>query len=883
MAEPLDVTTPINRTPSSAPEDLTGKLVGRFLLRHRLGAGGMGQVFCAEDPTLKRTVALKRAVSKSQSEIADRRRFLREAQRASALNHPNVGSMYDVVEQNGELWLVMEYIEGETLRRRLKRTISNAEFFAIAMQCCEGLQAAHEKKIIHGDIKPENIMLDANNRVKILDFGVARRAWSANPEEATRSIETMTVAGGTPAYMAPEVLLQRPDDGRSDLFSLGLVFYEMLGGEQPFHSDSLATTVARIVHENPPELKNVPSPLAAIINRMLAKDPHQRYATASAVLEDLRRVQQGRNPRHALATASDLRKRKIVGWTIVTLALLAVVVSLPPVRHRVRPLLSRIVTGSAGAAVTLPQTKILAILPFAMVNGKPDLTALGQGVVDSVAAKLAKLSEDRTFEIVSPQNLQERKINSLPDAARNFGANLGLTVTFQPQSDELIKVIYSLQDARNGATLGTDAVTVATTDIFSLEQKIAQGAARDLQLQLRPEEEAALQYHGTENPPAYQYYLQAQGYLLDHTKPENLDSAILMAREALKLDPNFGMSKAVLGESYWLKYAATKQTQWIGLAKTNCDDAVKLGNAGADGHLCLGRIASGTGLNAKATEEFQLALGLDPTNEGAALGLAHAYAAEGRFTEAESAFQQAIQAHPNSRISLNDFGAFYQGRNEHQKALQMYQKVTQVAPEWYVAYVNIGSLYYDLGQYDKTVEASRTSIALRPTYAGYVNLGAACFGLQKFSEAAAAYEEAAKLDPQQYVTWGNLGDAVYQSGKRDEAVAPLRKAIELATAEAKVNPHDPDVLSSLASYYSELGDQKNALSYLGQALRYGHDDKDVLLEAASVYNHLSQSGLAVEWLTKAVRAGYAADKIRSMHEFDNLASTPGYQQLIKSQ
>ena len=167
----------------------------------------MGQVYGAEDTTLKRFVAVKRMAPHAKSTEADRKRLLKEAQRASALNHPNVGGIYDVIEHGGELWLVMEYVEGETLRHRLTRPISSEEFFAIAIQCCEGLQAAHEKGIIHGDIKPENIMLTPGNRVKILDFGVARRAWNNNPDEVTKSMETMTATGGTPAYMAPEVLL----------------------------------------------------------------------------------------------------------------------------------------------------------------------------------------------------------------------------------------------------------------------------------------------------------------------------------------------------------------------------------------------------------------------------------------------------------------------------------------------------------------------------------------------------------------------------------------------------------------------------------------------------------------------------------------------------
>src|SRR6202167_1776662 len=255
------------KTPPAAPAEpaadaLTGTTVGRFVISKRLGSGGMGQVYGAEDTTLKRFVAIKRMSPHANSTEADRKRLLKEAQRSSALNHPNVGSVYDVIEHAGELWVVMEFIEGETLRHRLKRPISTDEFFAIATQCCEGLQAAHEKGIIHGDIKPENIMLAPGNRVKILDFGVARRAWKSTPDTATKSMETMTATGGTPAYMAPEVLLQKPDDGRSDIFSLGLVFYEMLGGEQPFKSESLATTVAKIVHVDPAPLKNVPTPLA---------------------------------------------------------------------------------------------------------------------------------------------------------------------------------------------------------------------------------------------------------------------------------------------------------------------------------------------------------------------------------------------------------------------------------------------------------------------------------------------------------------------------------------------------------------------------------------------------------------------------------------------
>ncbi len=870
---------------ASSQDALTGTTVGRFVISKRLGAGGMGQVYGAEDTTLKRFVAIKRMSPRANSTDAHRKRLLKEAQRSSALNHPNIGSIYDVIEHAGELWVVMEYIEGETLRHRLKRPFSNEEFFAVAIQCCEGLQSAHEKGIIHGDIKPENIMIAPGNRVKILDFGVARRVRrTAKPDDVTKSMQTVNASGGTPAYMAPEVLLQKPDDGRSDIFSLGLVFYEMLGGKQPFQSDSLATTVARIVHEEPPPLKNVPAPLASVIFRALAKDPNARYPNVAALLQDLRQVQQGGKPKRVPASGGIFAGSFHQYRMLAALAIVLVVIALLLVYRPVRALFHASTTNDATApqAGRLPQTKILAVLPFTAANADPKLTALGQGLVESVAAKLGKLTEDRAFEVIPPRTLQERKISALPDATRMFGANLGLALTLEPQSDTLIKVTYSLLSAQTGTPIGGGSLTVPIADAFSVEQNVSDGTVKALRLQLLPEEEAALKYHGTDQAAAYEYYLQAQGYLLNHSKVENLDNAILMAREALKLDPNFGMAKAVLGESYWLKYSDTKQKQWIEPAQAGCNDAVKLGNSGSAGHVCLGLIDDGTGHSPEAAAEFQLALGLEPTNEEAATHMALAYEHEGKITEAEKAYQQAIQAHPNSRYSYNMFGAFYRSRNEYDKALQMFEKVIQIAPEWYGTYVNIGQIYADMGQNEKAIDPLRKSLAIRPSYAGYDNLGAAYYGLKRFADAAAAFDEATKLDPQQYVTWGNLGSALYYGGQKEQAMGPERKAAELALEELKVNPRDPDVLSRLAEYYSMLDDRKQSLFYLAQALQYGHNDKEILLDAAEVYNHLGESGLAIEWLGKTMQAGYTADRIREDPEFANLVNTPGFQQLMKS-
>ena len=289
--------------PSPRASTLTGTVAGRFVIVRLLGAGGMGQVYEAQDTKLKRVVAIKRMAPKLQQDERDRRRFLREAEQASALNHPNIAAIYDVIEEQDEILLVMEYVEGTPLRAMMqgKKGLSNDEFFNIGVQGLEGLNAAHEKGILHGDIKPENIMLTPEGRIKILDFGVARRFSMGRADEATLTMATLSGAvNGTPAYMAPEVLMQKPYDGRADLFSMGLVYYEMLGGPQPFETDSIAGTMASVLHTEPPPIEQlnpkVPANVSSVVQTMLAKDPVQRYSTARDVLVDLRRVQGGEKP-----------------------------------------------------------------------------------------------------------------------------------------------------------------------------------------------------------------------------------------------------------------------------------------------------------------------------------------------------------------------------------------------------------------------------------------------------------------------------------------------------------------------------------------------------------------------------------------------------------
>jgi tetratricopeptide (TPR) repeat protein/predicted Ser/Thr protein kinase len=278
--------------PFPLPEDLTGSMVGRFVVRSKVGAGGMGEVYCAEDTKLRRPVALKRVAHRLGSDPQARSQILREAQRASTLNSEHIASLHDVFEQSGELFLVMEYVEGETLRERMQRPVALEQFFQIATQCADALIVAHEHGIVHCDIKPENIMLTPAGSVKILDFGVAKhlpRSDRSSTLEVSRSI------AGTPAYMAPEVLLENLPDARSDVFSLGVVFYELLTHKQPFLTSSFVATSERILHETPAPIRTfnpeLSQGLEAVVMKAMAKAPDQRYANVRELLDDVRLLQ----------------------------------------------------------------------------------------------------------------------------------------------------------------------------------------------------------------------------------------------------------------------------------------------------------------------------------------------------------------------------------------------------------------------------------------------------------------------------------------------------------------------------------------------------------------------------------------------------------------
>jgi len=865
---------------------MNDQIVSHYRIFEKLGAGGMGVVYKAEDLRLGRLVALKFLPEDSIRDSRALERFKREARTASALDHPNICTIFEIDEEHGRPFIAMQLLGGQTLRERIgDRPVSLATLLDWSLQITDALQAAHAKGIVHRDIKPANIFITERGQAKILDFGLAKLTANeiSRSEEATiTSPAQLTHTGaaiGTVAYMSPEQARGEIVDARTDLFSFGVLLYEMATGKQAFSGPTWAVTVHAILGQAPVSLNEsvpgLPQQLQEIIDKCLKKNRDLRYQTAADVHGDLLRLKQtyesGKKLKSVRTAATWSRQRKI------RLAIAAVVVLVIAAGGIWGPRALRRLAASGGGtalpASLLPERKSLAVLPIAASND-PKLTAFGQGLLEDVAAKLSQLGANHDLEVIPARTLEDKKVSTLAGARREVGANLGLVVSLK-QDGELLRATYSLVDGKTDKNLAADSITAPVSDLFTIEDKLTAGVAEALQINLRGEERQALGSHSTTLPEAYQYFIEGLGYLRQNAGPDTLSSAETVFKQALKLDPNYGAAEAGLGETYWSFYDLTKKKSWIDQAQEACSKAIDLGNAGAEGHVCLGTIENGTGEFEKAVEQFQQAVQLDPMNDQAYWHLAQAYQSLNQLEKAEDTLKRRIAVRPDYWRGYSALGVFYVGQAEYDKAEAMFQKAISLKPENYNDLSNLGGTLLYEGKDEDATHALEGSIAIRPSYGAYENLGAAYFRLRKYAEAARTTEQALKLDDTDYQVWGNLGDAYYYGGNKPAAVDTYKKAIAMAEQALKVNPRDSDVLSDLARYWAMLGDRPKALDYLDRSL-VGKKDKELLFAAALVYNQFRETGTALEWLGKSLAAGYPKSVVSKAPDLDNLHNNPRY-------
>jgi len=856
--------------------------VSHYRLLNPLGSGGMGVVYRAEDTALGRTVALKFLSSQIVQDPKRVERFRDEARTASALNHPNICTIYEVGEQEGEMFIAMEYVEGRPLSEFLRDGGMAVEtLLRYGRQISAALEHAHERGIVHRDLKPANVVITPDGTAKILDFGLAKRHDPEQLHKTTQGVPTETSVGltGTLPYMSPEQLQGEVTGPRSDIWSLGVMLYEMASGERPFRGENLYRLCTAIITEPMPPLpENVPAGLAAVIKRCLQKEQTRRYQRASELRAALEALEiSGTAPAAARPAAEQPgAARKPMWWIALSVAVVLLAgVGIGTLWRSKTPS-----SPGKGGGMSVPERVQLAVLPASGATDSDD-SAFNDGLVETLTSRLTTLTEKHPLAVIPASEVRARKVATVDAARAEFGVNLGLVINVQ-HAEGQERVNYSLVDAASHQQLRGGTITAPRGDPFALQDQVSESVTQALELQLQPQEKRALQAHGTTEPAAYDFYLQGRGYLQDYVKPENVDNAINVLNSALKKDPAFAAANAGLGEAYWRKYELTHDKKWIAAAQENCNRGVERDSTLSAAHICLGRIFWGTGNYEKSVDEYQRAVELEPTSDAAHGGLAYAYEQLGQLDAAEKTFKQAIAVRPNYWATYNWLGRFYQRHARYEDAAAMFLQVVSLAPDSFTGYYNLGGDRILQGKYAEAIPLLQRSLEIRKTANATSNLGTAYFQLHRYADAAAAFEQSTQLDPQNYVFWGNLGDAYYWApGRRAEAAGAYGKGIALGEEELRVNPRDAQALSSLAMYHAMRGERKAALDNVDAALRLNPQSPGLLFKAGIAYQQLGETQRALEVLEKAVAAGVSPATVRDTPNFDGLRANPKFMKLIQ--
>jgi len=848
---------------------IAGQVLGHYRIVEQIGAGGMGVVFRARDEQLDRDVALKILPKLALLNESARRQFRREALSLAKITDPHVAMAFDFGNDAGIDYLVTEYVPGLTLKNKIAgRALPEPEVLELGKQMASGLEAAHREGVIHRDLKPSNVKVTPEGRLKILDFGLAYLLKTETDATATAPVTDSYTDAGTLPYMSPEQIKGQKPDARADLWSAGVVLYEMSTGRHPFGNLAGAQLIAAIL-EQAPQLPREVDPqvgegLEHIILRALQKDPQERYQSAGDLRIDLANLATGTLPICPKPQAAPVSRP----WALIAATVLGLLVAGVWWRYHSR-------------MPSVQENRMMAVLPFESVANDAPTNALGLGLTAAVTAKLVQAVDNGHLQLVSTRELIAQGVRTSDQARREFGTDLVLEGSLQQESSR-IRISWSLVDPRTHTQLAANTITGNADDIFELQDTLFAEVVGKLPLVVAEARRQTLRGPPGTKPAAYDFYLRGRGYLDDYQKADNLESAIDQFESAIALDKDYAPAYAAMGLAYTAGYTwKNRGKDWIDKARTQCEQALSITPQLAEGHTCLGNVYYVTGRYQDAVEQLRRSLDLDHTSDESLRLLAEAYQKQGKPAESEEAYRKAIQLRPNYWLVYSSLGSFYFNRARYTDAVGMFQKAIQLAPLNFRDYSNLGATYLYLGRYQDGVDSLQKSIALRPAFESYGNLGACYFYMRRYQESADSLQEALKIDPKDWLNWGNLGDTLYQiPSRRPEAADAYRKAIELARPRLEVNPKDSFTLAFTADYYAMLDDERPARAQLGRALEVAPADPDVLFRAAILNNHFRDNGTTLEFLEKSVAAGYSPTVIRDTPDFDHLKNDPRFRPLL---
>jgi eukaryotic-like serine/threonine-protein kinase len=830
---------------------MIGQMISHYRVLEQVGKGGMGVVYKAEDTRLHRTVALKFLNPEMLLDQREKLRFEHEAEAAAQLGHPNIATIYDFDEHvdpgtaTRYSFIAMEFVDGESLKRKIARgPLAFDEVASIARQLAGALHAAHQKGIVHRDVKPANIFVRDDGSVKVLDFGVAKLAGE------TRVTAQGQVVGSV-AYMSPEQLRGEDVDARSDIWSFGVVLYEMLVQHYPFRGDHAAAIVYSITNEDPPGPEtlrsDIPEELTSVCMACLRKEPAERPSSMAVVQSILggEMVSRPAKKKAALRVPSFWR---LAAWVSTAAAILALLILLVP---GIRNTIERLLPGSADTH------RILVVLPFIPIDSSSDCVGDCAGLSSMVPSRLAELTRSSgSIFLVGPRDLRSYGVTNSEEARKVLGASLVVTGSMKMLRD-IVQLTVDLFDPNGRRLLDSRVESYPANNYRSMEDGVVLHVLEMLKLEVRRPSESAVG-RGTADDEAYQLYAQGRGYLLEYQKLNNVRIAVELFRKALARDSSFAEARAGLSEACWQMYDATKDTTWVAPAVAEARRAVGLKPTLPQAFVAVGMVNNGTGHYEQAVADFEKALGLDPRNPEAYRNLANAYNKLGQFSMAESTYRRAIGLNPTYWAGYNQLGNFYYVRGRYEEAATQFRKVTELTPDNMRGHNNLGAMYLHLLRPAEASAALKRVVEIEPTSAGYSNLGAALFFCKDYDGANEAYRQAIQRDSSDYRLWGNLaGSQFYTPGERENSVATYRRAIRLAEQNRVVDPRDRSVLSHLADFYSALGMKEKALSFVALALEGSKKDPAILERAAWTYLAIGDTTKARWYIKSAVDAGFS--------------------------
>ncbi len=659
-----------------------GQTINQYQITSRLGAGGMGEVFLALDTRLNRKVAIKFLPALFTGNKTHLNRFEQEARAVAALSHPHVCVIHEVIETNdGRHCIVMEYVDGATLRARMeKSSIDIREALDIAIQSASALSAAHTEGVVHRDIKPENVMIRNDGYVKILDFGLAkltsRDASLLDTEEATILRTTPGIVLGTVFYMSPEQARGLPVDPRTDIWSVGVVLYEMLAGKKPFDGPTPTDVIIAIAERNPEPLsnqvRNIPASVEKIVTKALAKDRAARYQSAEELLGDLRKAKHelevgaqhvpGQKPpldstsEDKSITSRSLLSRKGLLWAAGIAGVLIIAV------------LTYSLLASRVATTPPIEIKSIAVLPLDNLSGDKSQDYFADGMTDALITDLAKISALRV--ISRPSVMQYKGVRkSLPEIGRELKVDAVLTGSVV-RAGERVRVGVQLTQAATEQNLWANSYERDLRDVLTLQSEVTRDIVSKIKIQLTGKDQGRAQKSGSVNPQAYDQYLRGRFYL-DHQTKEDNDAAITAFENAISIDPNFAEAQAELAQAYvWRLFLfAPNEKQWEEKAFVSLEKALSLNPDLAEAHLARGRLLwtpANHFQHDQAIREYRRALDLDPSLDEARNQLALVYSHVGLLDEALRELETGIAVNPTNSQARFRVGEVYlfQGRNE---------------------------------------------------------------------------------------------------------------------------------------------------------------------------------------------------------------------------